>query len=412
MARTTKNLQDTEIKQAKAKPEDYKLMDGKGLFLLVKTSGAKIWRFRYKKPFTGKQTDISLGRYPELTLSQARAMREEYRALLAEGIDPLEHRQAQEAKANYKAENTFKHIVDKWFNEIYPTKAKPETITSNYKRLEIWIFPKIGGLPIEEIKPRLLVELYRSIGASNTLDKIHRLIMAAMNYAIKLGLIEGHNCDIAKEDFQAPMAKHHPTLKPSELPHLLAVMNEAYKAGRLEPNTLLAFNLTLLTGLRQKELTGLEWRFIEGDFLRVPASLLKQTRKLKEQPEDHLIPISPQIACLLDTIRQFNGSSPYLFPRVRNRSKTIGKDTVANALRDNGFQDKQDAHGLRALFRTYLTQAGISVTVAELAIAHHSTTAKGKLVATYDREEHLDELREAFEAMGRYCEQCGMLLKI
>lgn len=409
MARVTQRLQDTEIRQAKAKDKDYKLMDGQGLFLLVKSNGTKIWRFRYRKQLTGKQSDLSLGRYPEVTLAQARAIREEYRALLENGTDPQEHRKQEEIKST-----TFKAICDQWVTEIYSTKATSETVERNYKRLERHVFPKIGGLSITEIKPKLLVSLYKEIGASNTLDKIHRLIIGVMNYATKLELIDGHNCNIAKEDFQAPIAKNHPSIKPEELPELLAVMNRAFNEGRLEPNTFFAFNLTLLTGLRQKELTGLEWSFIDEEkgVLIVPAQLLKQTRKIKEQPRDHVIPLTRQMRQLFTLMKQVNGVSRYLFPRVRNRNKTIGRDTVANALRDNGYEDRQDAHGIRSLFRTYLTQKGIDSMIAELAIAHSPATVKGKLEAIYDRYDHLDEIKQAFQLMNDYCEQCGMILTL
>ena len=409
MARVTQRLQDTEIRQAKAKDKDYKLIDGQGLFLLVKSNGTKIWRFRYRKQLTGKQSDLSLGRYPEVTLAQARAIREEYRALLENGTDPQEHRKQEEIKST-----TFKAICDQWVTEIYSTKATSETVERNYKRLERHVFPKIGGLSITEIKPKLLVSLYKEIGASNTLDKIHRLIIGVMNYATKLELIDGHNCNIAKEDFQAPIAKNHPSIKPEELPELLAVMNRAFNEGRLEPNTFFAFNLTLLTGLRQKELTGLEWSFIDEEkgVLIVPAQLLKQTRKIKEQPRDHIIPLTRQMRQLFTLMKQVNGVSRYLFPRVRNRNKTIGRDTVANALRDNGYEDRQDAHGIRSLFRTYLTQKGIDSMIAELAIAHSPATVKGKLEAIYDRHDHLDEIKQAFQLMNDYCEQCGMILTL
>ena len=391
MPRTTTALTDTAIKTAKPKKrgdgklENNKLPDGKGLYLLVTPSGSKIWRFYYPQLLTKKRTEIKLGEYPEMTLSQARAIREEYRALLANGIDPQDHRKQEESKAT-----AFKAICDQWFAEIYPTKATRETIEKNYKRLERFVFPKIGGLPIAEIKPKLLVSLYKEIGASNTLDKIHRLIIGVMNYAIKLDLIEGHNCDIAKEDFNAPLAKNHPSIKPDELPELLAVMNKAFNEGRLEPNTLFAFNLTLLTGLRQKELTGLEWEFIDevAGVIVVPSQLMKQ---------------------LFVLMKQVNGVSRYLFPRVRNRNQPIGKDTVANALRDNGYKDKLDAHGIRSLFRTYLTQKGVDVVIAELAIAHNQATAKGKLTATYDRYDHFEEIKQAFQMMGDYCGQCGMM---
>lgn len=111
-------------------------------------------------------------------------------------------------------------------------------------------------------------------------------------------------------------------------------------------------------------------------------------------------------------MKQVNGVSRYLFPRVRNRNQPIGKDTVANALRDNGYKDKLDAHGIRSLFRIYLTQKGVDVVIAELAIAHNQATAKGKLTATYDRYDHFDEIKQAFQMMGDYCEQCGMILTL
>lgn len=106
-------------------------------------------------------------------------------------------------------------------------------------------------------------------------------------------------------------------------------------------------------------------------------------------------------------MRQVNGVSRYLFSRVRNHNQPIGKDTVANALRDNGYKDKLDAHGIRSLFRTYLTQKGVDVVITELAIAHNQATAKGKLTVIYD---HFDEIKQAFQMMGDYCERCGMML--
>lgn len=136
---------------------------------------------------------------------------------------------------------------------------------------------------------------------------------------------------------------------------------------------------------------------------------MKQTRTLKEQPQDHIVPLTPQLIRLIKTIRLFNGSSIFLFPQVRNRNKTMSKDSVANSLRDNGFKDKQDAHGLRSLCRTYLSKLGYEKVVGELALAHLST-GKDKVQAIYDRYDYLKERKEAFQKWGDYCEQCGILL--
>ena len=88
MARVTKPLTNTEVDKAKPKEKDYSLTDGYGLFLLVLATGVKSWKFNYYRPISNKRTKISIGTYPEITLAQARTIRDEYRALLAKGIDP------------------------------------------------------------------------------------------------------------------------------------------------------------------------------------------------------------------------------------------------------------------------------------------------------------------------------------
>ena len=92
MSRTKKPLTDTEIRKAKPKEKEYPLSDGNGLILRVKPNGSKIWLFNYYHPVTKKRTNAGLGMYPQIQLSDARAKREEYRALLAKGIDPQEEK--------------------------------------------------------------------------------------------------------------------------------------------------------------------------------------------------------------------------------------------------------------------------------------------------------------------------------
>ncbi|BEA28703.1 hypothetical protein VEE37_10820 [Escherichia coli] len=91
MARKTKPLTDTEIKAAKPKDADYQLYDGDGLTLLIKSSGSKLWQFRYYRPLTKQRTKQSFGAYPAVSLSDARKLRAESRVLLAKDIDPQEH---------------------------------------------------------------------------------------------------------------------------------------------------------------------------------------------------------------------------------------------------------------------------------------------------------------------------------
>ncbi|XHN42578.1 Prophage integrase IntA [Lonepinella sp. MS14434] len=125
MPRTTKPLNATEISKAKTKDKDYKLADGQGLYLLVKSTGIKLWRFNYVKPVTNKRTDISLGIYPEVTLADARRKKEEYRTLLAQGIDPLIHRQESEQKE--MQQNTLFSVAEQW-KEKYKEEVEPLTL--------------------------------------------------------------------------------------------------------------------------------------------------------------------------------------------------------------------------------------------------------------------------------------------
>lgn len=88
MAKKVLPLASKQVSQAKPKEKDYRLFDGSGLSLLVKKNGAKLWRFEYKRPFTKKSALISLGGFPEISLQDARLKRDEFRALIAQGIDP------------------------------------------------------------------------------------------------------------------------------------------------------------------------------------------------------------------------------------------------------------------------------------------------------------------------------------
>ena len=153
MARIVKPLSPTEIKNAKPKEKEYTLSDGEGLLLLILPSGSKSWRFNYARPLTGKRTKMALGGYPELSLADARAKREEYRALLAKGIDPQEEKIRIQQEYENRLKDTFYSVAESYFNGIYKEKAKnPETREKNWERLKNHIFPYIGDKHVSEIK--------------------------------------------------------------------------------------------------------------------------------------------------------------------------------------------------------------------------------------------------------------------
>ena len=148
MARLTKPLTNTEVERAKAKDKEYTLSDGGGLYLLVKSNGGKLWRFNYYKPITKKRALISFGRYPDVSLQQARKQRDECLALLSESVDPLEHRQQQEAEALAERENTFSKIALKWRDKCESRVKNGElqalTLKKNWRIIEKYLFPRLS----------------------------------------------------------------------------------------------------------------------------------------------------------------------------------------------------------------------------------------------------------------------------
>ncbi|SUB34242.1 phage integrase family site-specific recombinase [[Pasteurella] mairii] len=172
MSRLAKPLTNTEIERAKPKEKDYKLTDGQGLFLLVKITGSKLWRFNYYKPLTNppKRTETSLGKYPEISLAQARKQRDEFLALLAKNIDPQIHRQAIIDEEIFKRENTLRLVAEKW-REKKGLEVQPKTMEKNWARLENHLFSKLGDVAISAITPQMViktVEPLKERGISDT----------------------------------------------------------------------------------------------------------------------------------------------------------------------------------------------------------------------------------------------------
>jgi len=116
MARIIKPLTDSQVKQAKAQDKAYKMADGGRLYLYVSKLGAKSWRMDYIRPITKKRATLTLGLYPDVSLSQARLQRAEIRALLADGIDPQQHKQDDEREQLLQSNNTFAAIGDEYMS--------------------------------------------------------------------------------------------------------------------------------------------------------------------------------------------------------------------------------------------------------------------------------------------------------
>lgn len=406
MAKVIKPLTPTQIKNAKPKDKEYSLSDGDNLFLLILPSGSKSWRFNYVRPITKKRTKISLGLFPDITLAEARAIRDEYRTLLAKGIDPQKEQERIQQEAENRINDTFRNVAESYFNGIYKEKAKnPLTREKNWIRLENHIFPYIGDQHVEEIKVKGLVDIYSKVAdKSNTLKKLHQLVSAVMDHAITQGIIESHNCRLAVKNFYIKPSTPNPTIELEELPQLFTDLHNA----KLSRQTYALICWSFLTALRPNEAVNAEWK--EIDFEKKLWNIPKEKMKGKaDKKRPHTVPLSFQALKILELMKIYSNSSPFVFPGRSSNSKPMSNATVNTTLKRIGYKDRLTAHGIRAFVKTFLSSRKIDRHVSE-SILSHLLEGGDDLENTYNRYDFLEERVPVMQLLGDYCEQCGMKL--
>lgn len=216
-------LTNNEILKAKPQEKDFTLHDGDGLFLLVKTSGKKLWRFRYQRPASSGRTNLSLGSYPALTLAVARQMRDQYLSLLAQGIDPQKQQEEVSEQRQIELDSIFSVVAGRWF------QLKSKSVTEEYAK-DVWrslekdIFPSIGEIPVQALKAKTIVEALEPIKARGALETVRRIVQRInkiMIYAVNTGLIDANPASGVGMAFEKPKKQNMPTLRPEELPKLM-----------------------------------------------------------------------------------------------------------------------------------------------------------------------------------------------
>ncbi len=232
MATVTKPLTDKEIRAAKHKEKAYKLFDGGGLFLSIPKSGQKRWRLKYR--FHGKEKLLSLGIYPIVSLSAARKKRDEFKRMIAEGLDPSEDRKTQKEQireTETKKINTFYTISQKWL-ESYSDQVSENYHTRLGRALENYIYPTINEKPIDEVTRLEVIAILEGLkerGVQETARRVVMLLNKVFRYAVTHEYTP-HNiiADIeAKEIIGKKVKRHYPTLtKPKEIKGLLLSIDD------------------------------------------------------------------------------------------------------------------------------------------------------------------------------------------
>ena len=397
-------LTDLELKNAKPKGKPYKLFDGGGLYLEVAPAGGKWWRLKYRHG--GKEKRLSLGVYPETPLASfkdkssgrmvrgARDKAAEARLLLAEGIDPSQQRQADEARKTAVEQDSFEAVAREWFGKNQPrwVKGHSEKILS---RLERDLFPWLGKRPISEVTAPELLACLRRIEARGSLDTAHRAkqdASAIFRYAIATGRAQRDPAQDLRGALPPAKGSHFATIvDPAAVGALLRAV-EGYRGDLV---TRCALLLLPLVFVRPGELRYAEWSEFDLDAAewRIPAVRMKMR-------ETHIVPLSEQAIAILRELHPLTGEGRLVFPSVRTKARPMSENTVNAALRRLGYgTDQMTGHGFRAMASTLLNEQGWKPDAIERQLAH---AERNRVRASYNHAQLLPERRKMMQAWADY----------
>lgn len=411
MARTVTPLTDPKCEAAKPRDKDYKLFDGQGLFLLVKPSGVKTWRFKFTRP-DGREGLATFGNYPALGLKAARERRAEALELLAVGRDPVDAARQAKVEAATARTNTFEALAREW-HSVCARKWKPHHAATVLRRMELHLFPSLGARPVADLKARDLLAPLKAAERRDTLETASRLrqyIAGILRMAVQHGIIDTNPANDLQGATATRKTAHRPALPMERLPELLE-RTDAYSGRQL---TRMAVQLTLLVFIRSSELRFARWEEIDFDKAlwtipaeRQPIEGVKHSTRGAKMATPHLVPLSKQALALLAEVRQLTGRFELIFPNDHAHWKPMSENTVNAALRRMGYDTKTEVcgHGFRAMACSALVESGLwSRDAVERQMSHQERN--GVRAAYIHKAEHIEERRLMCQWWSDYLDIC------
>jgi integrase len=420
-------LNDDVIRALRAGPKPQKMSDGKGLYLAVMPSGGRLWRFRYRfPPRTPGNTEhvISLGPYPEVSLEQARERRDAARRDVFNGINPRLRRTCVKIcigntfesvarefigvlrAANIPAETPSLAAADliqralKWPRYRRPRSREPisaDTVDTMERRLEMHVFPYLGGRDVQLLRAPELLEVLRRIESRGTYDLAHR-VRSICSRVFRYARATGRQC----EDVAADLVG---SLTPVESEHMAAIVEpakigallRAIEAYRGEPLTRLALKLIPYLFVRPIEFRTMEWAHVQlhgtTPEWRIP------WRRMKMR-EPHVVPLSRQASEILREVRLLTGDRRWVFPQLRNPERPMSESCILAALRAMGYAGTEMSwHGFRSLASTQLHELGWNDRWIETQLSHAD---RNKVRGAYNHARYLPQRRTMMQAWGDY----------
>ena len=392
-------LTDTAVKKAQLSEKQFKLSDEKGLYLLVNSAG-KYWRMDYR--FLGKRKTLALGVYPDVSLARAREKRDEARRMLADDVDPGEHRkETKRAKLTAQA-NSFEAVAREWHAMKLKRKWTQSTAHKTLTQLETYVFPEIGHQPIASVKASHILAMLRKVesrGIAYTAVRLREVCGQIFRYGVATGRTEDNPAAHLLGALHKPEVNHRPAI--TDRRGFGVFLRDLREATGYDAVTRYAAYFALLTFVRAQEFRYARWEEIDWQAKewKVPAKRMKTGKALPA----HTVPLSKQALALLTELKDLTGHSPYLFPKVKGYgdAEVISENTVGKMLNKMGYQGRQCVHGFRASARSILSEQGWSREAMERQLDHKETDST---VAAYARSEHLPERCKMMQAWADTCD--------
>lgn len=369
-------LTDTAVRQAKPADKDFSLTDASGLSLFVATNGTKSWHFRFS--WYGKQPRYSLGTYPEITLKEARELRDQARALVAKGVDPRIERRQSKAKAADRQENTFEAVANRWHAFKLPRWSKSIRGAAVQSRfyLEKDLIPELGKYPLDQINRADVLRAMRRVerrGALNSARKCRSWLNEIFRYGMAEDLIDINPAsDLDIVAVPEPPVQHNPYLKQHELKVFLRTLRDDSCASYVRS----AIRLLLLTGVRTIELRSatIDQFDFDNALWTIPPGIVKQLQKrVRTQSGEippYLVPLSRQAVEEAKRVHKLTGSYRVLIAGRNDPRKSISNGTVNSAISRMGYKSKLTGHGMRATISTALNEMGYDERWIDAQLSH------------------------------------------
>ena len=390
-------LNDCQIRNAKPTEagKKAKLFDGGGLYLEVTPAGGKIFRLKYR--IDGKEKTLTIGKYPTVSLSEARQAAENARRLLSDGQDPSAAKQQEKEERKAAVLNTFESIARRWHTDnLHRWKENHAArIISDFEKD---VFPAIGEIQITEISVsdvKVVISAIIARGATVTAEKVRQWIGAVYQYAAMLEITDRNPAAVLRGHFEQAKTDHRPALPREEL-------TEFYRRlilAEIDPQNRIALILNMLTFLRSTELRGGQWNEIDFDaaMWTVPAQRMKHEKTAPKPP--HVIPLADWPLELLAELREITGHTPYLFPSRTKAEGFISENTLGKIMNGMGYKGRATPHGFRALASSILNEQGFNPDAIERQLAH---VEEDRIRAAYNRADYMDERREMMQWYSDY----------